>query len=237
MAQFFINSIYKATEGEGIFVGTPQVFVRFQGCSVGCRNCDSKQTWKCDPNTETNIDMILQTVSCLHGEFSHRQKRVSITGGDPLHPQNRDAVMILAHELKKRDYFVNLEAAGMSVDEEIFRTVDFISLDFKTPSTGVSTPLSVLEEMIEKFQDKFQVKSVIEDEADFKETFKVLNTLKTKYGSLDFHWVLTPSFHPAKPLTMDHFQWVLAQNESEGAPFRVIGQQHKWVFGPTKERV
>jgi 7-carboxy-7-deazaguanine synthase len=181
--------------------------------------------------------MVLQTVECLSGEHSFRQKRVSITGGDPLHPQNRQAVLVLAHELKKRDYFVHLEASGLSVDKEIFHIVDFISIDFKTPSTGVETPLHVLQNMIEEFDGKFQVKAVIDDEIDFKATFKAFNSLYHQYNGLRFHWVLTPAFGVNKPLTMSHFEWLLAKNEQEGSPFRVIGQQHKWVFGPKKEKV
>ena len=40
-----LNSIYPATEGEGVHIGTPQIFVRYQGCKVGCLNCDSRDTW------------------------------------------------------------------------------------------------------------------------------------------------------------------------------------------------
>jgi 7-carboxy-7-deazaguanine synthase len=36
---------------------------------------------------------------------------------------------------------------------------------------------------------------------------------------------------------MDRFVNIMMWNESHGGHFRVIGQQHKWVYGPDKKEV
>ena len=41
-----INEVYWTIQGEGVHTGVPALFVRMQGCAVGCPWCDTKHTWK-----------------------------------------------------------------------------------------------------------------------------------------------------------------------------------------------
>lgn len=40
-----VNELFTTIQGEGSFTGHPAVFVRLQGCDVGCGFCDTKQSW------------------------------------------------------------------------------------------------------------------------------------------------------------------------------------------------
>ncbi|MBY0413982.1 MAG: 7-carboxy-7-deazaguanine synthase QueE, partial [Bdellovibrionales bacterium] len=157
MKNHLINSIYRATEGEGVFLGRPQIFVRYQGCAVGCLNCDSKDTWEFTKEMGTDLPEILARVY----EEGHNGliKNVSITGGDPLHPSHVPHVLELVKALKDKGYFINIEAAGTRVVDEIFDLVDYVSFDYKTPSTGVRTPIKNIERMNAQYQNKFQLKA------------------------------------------------------------------------------
>ncbi|EQC48396.1 7-carboxy-7-deazaguanine synthase QueE [Bacteriovorax sp. DB6_IX] len=231
---YLINAIYRATEGEGVHIGTPQVFVRFQGCAIGCVNCDSKDTW--DFTGEfISLEEVWQRI--LEQSFDGRIKRVSITGGDPLHPKHEKQVLELAGFLKKKGWFVNIEAAGVRVVNSIFDVIDYISFDFKTPSTGVRTRVENIVKLNKQFGNKFQVKAVIADEADFKATYDAYNEVLAQSETMDFPWVLTPCYEPSEEFPMERFELVQSLNESHGAMFRVIGQQHKWVHGPDKKEV
>ena len=168
MTTLLINSIYRATEGEGIHIGTPQVFVRFQGCHIGCVNCDSKETWDFDPQFTKSLDEVMEEIEILSQDLI---KRVSITGGDPLHPSHIPSLLVLINELKARGYFVNIEAAGTRIVKEVFDLVDFISYDFKTPSTEVRTSKELLTKFLSEYGHKAQIKAVVSDKKDFEATF------------------------------------------------------------------
>ena len=45
MNSIFVNEIFETIQGEATWTGTPAVFVRLQGCPVGCPWCDTKHTW------------------------------------------------------------------------------------------------------------------------------------------------------------------------------------------------
>jgi len=231
--KLLINSIYLATEGEGIHIGTPQVFVRFQGCAVGCLNCDSKDTWDFTQEMAMNSESVVERVVELSGKI----KRVSITGGDPLHPKHEAGVQALVKSLKSRGYYINIEAAGTRVVDELFDLLDFISFDYKTLSTGVSTRLQLIEKMAKQYAGRFQVKAVIETRVDFDQTLKAYQDLYTKNDLLPFSWVLTPSYNLNEAFPLERFKNVIEWNQEAGAPFRVIGQQHKWIFGPDQKQV
>lgn len=232
----YINSIYRATEGEGIHIGTPQIFVRFQGCKVACLNCDSKETW--DFRDESAMDSlnILSEIYAQAGSFPNQLKRVSITGGDPLHPKLVPGVLELSHLLKREGFYVSIEAAGTRIVDEIFDLVDFINIDHKTPSTGVKTNPEIITTLATKFPNKFQVKAVIADEEDFNDTLRAYEYVSNK-AEMTFSWCLTPCFEPGESFPQERFQEIIDLNEASGGLFRVIGQQHKWIHGPNKKEI
>lgn len=226
-----INAIYRATEGEGIFLGTPQVFVRFQGCHVGCLNCDSKDTWEFSDMYSMTMDAVLEEVS--RNSFNGKIKRVSITGGDPLHPKHVPSVMALIKELKLRRYTVNIEAAGTRVVPEIFDIVDFISFDVKTPSTGVNTSIHNIKTLIEQYPNRFQIKAVVENDRDFD----FMYTLVEQLNFPEVPWVMTPAYNLREDFPLQRILRIIELNEAQGGFFRVIGQQHKFLHGPDKKEI
>jgi len=41
-----LSEIFQTIQGEAMFTGTPSIFIRTQGCDVGCSFCDTKYTWE-----------------------------------------------------------------------------------------------------------------------------------------------------------------------------------------------
>lgn len=234
--KFNINAIYLATEGEGVHIGTPQVFVRFQGCSIGCVNCDSVDTWNFSDGIDLSLESVLSEVKKV--SINEKIKRVSITGGDPLHPSHTKEVLELCKVLKKKGYYINIEAAGTRVVPEIFDLVDYISFDFKTPSTQVKTNPNLILKLVDSYNGKFQVKSVIENREDFEATLEAYNYLDRNSGQLDFPWCLTPAYNlDDTKVPLSRIDSITDWNYSTGAKFKMILQQHKVIHGPLKKRI
>jgi len=238
LSLFAINAIYKASEGEGVHIGTPQVFVRFQGCNIGCVNCDSIDTWDFSAGERLTLDQVLAQVIEQGGD---KFKRVSITGGDPLHPKILPQVLQLVSVLKKKNYWINVEAAGTRVVSELFDAIDFISFDYKTPCTKVKTNLSLVAKLATQFPNKFQIKSVIESRVDYDDVVQakteLLLMLQNANVDSDFPWVLTPAFNLGELMPFERVLDLIAWNENDAHGFRVITQQHKILHGSEKKKV
>ena len=228
-----INSIYSATEGEGVHIGTPQTFIRYQGCAVGCYNCDSKDTWSFRGGKIFTTEMVIKELE--KNGFSPRKRRVSITGGDPLDPQHIEGLKELIRVLKGEGAWINIEAAGNVVDQEVFDLVDFISFDYKTPSTKVITPIDNVRSVVQNYGQKLQIKSVIFDQTDFEFANKAKDQILNEFDDLEFPWILTPVFNYGEEFPRQRVHEIAVWNEARGGQFRVISQQHKWIHGPNKK--
>ncbi|MBF0298438.1 MAG: 7-carboxy-7-deazaguanine synthase QueE [Oligoflexia bacterium] len=262
-----INSIFLSHEGEGIHLGKAQIFIRVQGCSLKCKNCDTPEALSFKNNKIFTIEEILEEINKINKKYKLINKRISITGGDPLDPSHKDAILDLIKVLKKKKYFINIEAAGNVINPQIFNLVDSISFDYKTPS-AVSVnrretlkslsalpavpALDLLKKLFlnKKYRDKLQIKSVIESKKDFLYVYssylQLSNSLLSSHPSHSskninlVNWILTPSYS-LKMSESDFkkkfdkiFRWNLTL---AGGAFRVIGQQHKWVYGTRKKNV
>ena len=57
--QYPINEMFQALQGEGYFTGVPAIFIRLQGCPVGCAWCDTKHTWDKLSDREVSLFSVL----------------------------------------------------------------------------------------------------------------------------------------------------------------------------------
>ncbi len=223
-----VNCIYAAPEGEGVRIGTPQVFLRLQGCSIGCVNCDTKESWDFDPSYSKKLSEIVEEVD------KFKLKYLSITGGDPLDPRHTKNLLELIKVFKAKDYFINIEASGSRVVPEIFDLVDFISFDFKTPSTEVKLPVANIFKLAQNYSAKSQLKAVVAHQKDFSAVYQLY---QDNPELKKLQWVITPCFEPKNAFPAGLIQNIIQWNADLATPFRIILQQHKVIYGPDKKLV
>ncbi|RUO80492.1 7-carboxy-7-deazaguanine synthase QueE [Idiomarina tyrosinivorans] len=117
-----INEIFETLQGEGVFTGVPAIFVRLQGCPVGCPWCDTQHTWNTDADKQVAVaelakktaaddrwaELSADDIVAWFERNGYRAKHVVITGGEPamfdLQP--------LAEVLEKRGYRLQIETSG-----------------------------------------------------------------------------------------------------------------------------
>lgn len=127
--------IFQTIQGEGIYVGLPQIFVRFGLCNMKCRYCDTPGL---DEGIATPIEEIQRDVTHLAQQTSIRS--VSLTGGEPLlHVAFLKRFMPW---LKQQGLETYLETNGTfpSQLQEVLAWTDIIAMDIKPPSATHDRP-------------------------------------------------------------------------------------------------
>lgn len=99
-----VAECFLSLQGEGPSLGCPAHFVRLQGCTVGCRWCDTKYTWAKDGGEDTDLASLGRQLD----ELGHSDLLV-ITGGEPL---ENDALLPLVEHACTNWPRVEIETSG-----------------------------------------------------------------------------------------------------------------------------
>lgn len=102
MTRLPVNEIFQSIQGEARWAGTPSVFIRLQGCAVGCPWCDTKHTWTLNAPDEISSAAMrakqadaptyarLTTAELVAIVESFQARHVVVTGGEPCDYDLRD---------------------------------------------------------------------------------------------------------------------------------------------------
>jgi organic radical activating enzyme len=140
----YLSEIFCSIQGEGLYVGERQIFVRLAGCSVGCDYCDTERSKTAVSHCKVygeedraipNPLSLQQTVDEVSSQAQRCSpiKTVSITGGEPL--EQSAFAGKLAEMLKNKNLSIHLETNGIEVDglDNVIGAIDVISMDIKLP--------------------------------------------------------------------------------------------------------
>ena len=129
--------IFSSYQGEGLYLGAKQIFIRFAGCNLDCSFCDTE---KDALMKDVSVEDILEKINELE-ETSGLHRSISLTGGEPL--LHADFLKELLPCLKKKGLKVYLETNGTLARElkSVIRHVDIIAMDIKLPSSSSIKPL------------------------------------------------------------------------------------------------
>lgn len=99
-----IAECFLSVQGEGATAGVPAVFIRLQGCSVGCRWCDTRYSWDPAGGHQVTLEALLEEAAAFPC------RRAVVTGGEPL---ESPLFVPLVEALKARGFIIEVETSGV----------------------------------------------------------------------------------------------------------------------------
>lgn len=138
-----IMEVFSSFQGEGLYVGSPQVFLRLAGCPLRCAWCDTPASWEISPTAKARVRAEEGSRSESAWVTPAEAKRwidevdpsgrmtVSVTGGEPL--LWPEFLLGLRPLLGRRR--VHLETAGAHplTLSRVLDACDHVSADLKLP--------------------------------------------------------------------------------------------------------
>ncbi len=170
-----ITEIFESVQGEGLYVGQKQIFVRFSGCNMKCKFCD----------TNTDVFSFYDT-QYVYERFKldyPKCKFVSYTGGEPLLQKDfLKELLVLTKEDKFKNYLETNGTLPYAL-AEVIDLLDVVAMDLKLPSSTQDKPfwqehrkfLEVAKKK-EVFLKAIVGKSTIDE--DVKESLNIIKDVK-----------------------------------------------------------
>src|SRR5262245_58234553 len=125
-----VAETFFSIQGEGPTAGLPAVFVRLQGCSVGCSWCDTKYSWDPGAGRETTVEAVVAEA------IGHGCSRAVVTGGEPLESILFEPIVT---GLLDREFNIEVETSGTIAppDSPAMTRLQW-NVSLKLPSSGVA---------------------------------------------------------------------------------------------------
>ncbi|UCF04266.1 MAG: 7-carboxy-7-deazaguanine synthase QueE [bacterium] len=239
-AEGYCAEVFHSVQGEGLYVGVLQIFIRTAGCSLSCNYCDTVRaqervaeclvrvgghthTFSNPVSAATLIPLVTDIERDIGGIHS-----VSLTGGEPL--EQAEFVTSLIHGIRPMYLPVYLETNGLSVEaaKQVAPLVDIVSLDIKLPSLcGGGDLFPVYERVLPLFgRDELFCKIVIADgfeHTEFSEAVRLLSRYNDRIPL-----VIQPATETAGCRTVDTKTLLECYHEAVGEldHVRIIPQCH-----------
>ncbi|MDR0956412.1 MAG: 7-carboxy-7-deazaguanine synthase QueE [Endomicrobium sp.] len=221
-----IYDIFFSFQGEALYTGLPQIFIRFAGCNLKCNYCDtlystiiSKKAKYLTCNRILNKVIFLYTknkekftevfVETFTKNLSTRKPSISITGGEPL--LHTDFLEVLLPKLKEIGFRIYLETNGTMPNNliKIIKFCDIISIDFKFKSECGNSfwkeHKKFLEIALSNSKSETFVKNVLTKNTNILEIKKSAKLIKSISDKISL--ILQPSINKNSPAIQNLYKF------------------------------
>lgn len=223
-----VSEIFFSYQGEGIYAGLPQIFVRFVGCNLQCNYCDTAYAKKINIKTkyytqEEVYKTILEIYKKNKKSFFGQMPSVSFTGGEPL--IYADFLLDLLKQLKKDKFNIYLETNGSLPEQlnKIHKYCDIVSMDIKLKSACKKDLLKSHKQFLKIVKDKVFVKIVVSKDTKRHEFINAIDLISNI--SKNIKLVVQPDTN-GKNFVIDIFEFYNAATKKI-KDVRILPQMHK----------
>ncbi|NEO78742.1 7-carboxy-7-deazaguanine synthase QueE [Moorena sp. SIO4G3] len=243
--------VFSAIQGEGLNVGTRQIFIRFALCDLRCHFCDSFHTWAVPPQcqveqtpgkrdfeTYPNPVPLRSLLKWVDRQNKHRlHDSISLTGGEPL--LHTPFLVEFLPELRQLTGLpIYLETGGHRPEEmaRVLPYLDSVGMDIKLPSVSGENRWAAHREFLKVCHNssvEVFVKLIIDyhtDPTDLEQSADLVAALSPEIPV--FLQPVTPVEGSGQPIVTPTPEQVLAWQvlmKRSLKQVRVIPQTHKMI--------
>ena len=209
-----IKEIFESIQGEGLYLGEKQVFIRFSNCNLNCAYCDTEF----NKGIELNEDELYEKIK------NYNSKSISLTGGEPLLSVDFIKSFLLKYK-SKLNKKIHLETNGTLYKNlaEIIDLIDVVSMDIKIKSAA-------------KEENKFDINEKFLENCKNKAFMKVVFTKYIENNEIEAICALSKKYNaplilqPKTPIdTNTPFLEIYNKFYNKGLNVRLIPQTHTFL--------
>jgi len=211
-----VAEVFYSIQGEGVTAGLPAVFLRLQGCTIGCAWCDTKYSWDLDGGRAVDLDALVEEASafpCRHAV---------VTGGEPL---ESPLFAPLTRALIAAGFTLEIETSGTTPPAAgLDRSIQW-NVSLKLAGSGVAEDTRIQPDTIRSFLSREAWwKFVVTGDADVAEVLRLAERFALPRGRI----LLQPEAVRREEL-IERGAWVAEACRRHG--FRFSPRLHVMLWG------
>lgn len=211
-----VAEVFLSVQGEGATAGCPAVFIRLQGCAVGCVWCDTKYSWPEEGGREVTLEALVAEACAFPC------RRAVVTGGEPL---ASPVFGPLVRALDARGFALEVETSGTLAPPPALPPAIQWNVSVKLTGSGVAEAVRIQPGVIADFKSRRTWwKFVVTGEDDLAEALR----LAARFALPPDRILLQPEALTREDL-MERAPWVVEACKRHG--FRFSPRLHVWLWG------
>jgi organic radical activating enzyme len=201
-----LYEVFFSFQGEALYIGLPQIFVRFAGCNLKCNYCDTSYCIVVSKKAKhLTVLEVIKKIEAIYKKnkksFAFTKPSIAFTGGEPL--LYVDFLKEIIPRLKIRGFAIYLETNGTLYKNltQIIKFCDIVAMDFKFPSECKKSfwkeHKKFLEIAASKKTNSVFIKCVMTKNTTLQEIKQTIKIIKST--AKDTPLILQPSLDKNKP--------------------------------------
>ncbi|MBQ3834677.1 MAG: 7-carboxy-7-deazaguanine synthase QueE [Elusimicrobia bacterium] len=175
-----VSEVFFSYQGEGIYAGIPQIFVRFAGCNLRCNYCDTPKSLMVSSavkyfTPQALSEYVFDVYTKNKKMFFGFKPSVSFTGGEPLVYADFLKELITKYLRNKISVYMETNGSLSKEIKKVCKYCDVVAMDIKFQSACRKDLFKQHKEFLKICKNKAFIKTVITKDTTKQEFIKAVN--------------------------------------------------------------